>query len=98
MWHGLPTSSVSPQHSMTPKPPSSAALVLLAMNYIQARSCQRHFFFRFNPYFSPVVHPSLAFSQASQILLRHPSHEAQLSARYAHTAPTQSYCLSTAPH
>ena len=33
-WIGLCllTSSVSPQHNMTPKPPSSAAFVLLAMN------------------------------------------------------------------
>ena len=41
----LLTSSVSPQHSMTPKPPSSAAFVLLATNYIPTRSSQHRSFF-----------------------------------------------------
>ena len=36
----LHTSRVSPMHNMTPRPPSSAAFVLLAINYVQARSCQ----------------------------------------------------------
>ena len=35
-------------HSMTLRPPSSAAFVLLAMNYIQVRSCQRRFYAQFN--------------------------------------------------
>ena len=39
-------------HSMTPKPPSRAAFVLLAMNYIQARSGQHHCFFSHSIFFS----------------------------------------------
>ena len=39
----LHTSSVSPQHSMTPRPPSSAAFVLLAINYVQLRRCQHDY-------------------------------------------------------
>lgn len=62
----LLTSSVSPQHSMTPKPPSSAAFVLLAMNYIRATSSQHHSFLRFHSSASPVLyllHPIFSFFQ-----------------------------------
>ena len=85
---------------MTPRPPSSAAFVLLAMNYIQVRSCQRRFYAQFKPSSSPgiqlSVHPTPIFSQAGQVPLHHPSREERLSARYARTETTQSYCLSVA--
>ena len=62
----LLTSSVSPMHSMTPKPPSSAAFVLLAMNYIQAISCQHCFSYCLNVCSSSLVysfcHPSLVLA------------------------------------
>lgn len=63
---GLLTSSVSPQHSMTPNPPANAAFALLAMNYIQPSSCQHDSFSHSNPCCAPAIHrlrpsPSRAF-------------------------------------